>query len=266
MHKFLSGLYVIENGPLEYEITPIDPHVGFARGFDFLNQSAIAQRDIVTARAWPDAEKGGSLVSLMERVNQLGKIEVREIVTVVRQEFRLAIQVLLDSFKSLADIRVSSGIYERDRPVLDITIKDLYVPAAVQKDKVIGDEFTVIDEVILDHLGAITQAQDELLVAEMSIVLHHVPQDRPVTDMNDGLGCTFARFFDPHALPTAEKNNFHGDVTPRQNLGCVVLSRPYIQEQIVASGIGTMNWPPHSRIKAICCTISLFKFQGKMSR
>src|SRR6267143_158739 len=212
MHKFLSGLYVIENGPLEYEITPIDPHVGFARGFDFLNQSAIAQRDIVTARAWLDAEKGGGLVSLMERVNQLGKIEVREIVTVVRQEFRLAIQV------------------------------------------------------ILDHLGAITQAQDELLVAEMSIVLHHVPQDRPVTDMNDGLGCTFARFSDPHALPTAEKNNFHGDVTPRQNLGCMVLSRPYIQEQIVASGIGTMSWPPHSRIKAICCMISLFKFQGKMSR
>src|SRR5213593_2961488 len=33
----------------------------------------------------------------------------------------------------------------------------------------------------------------------------------------------------------------------------------------VASGIGTTNFPPHSRIPAICETISSLKFQGRIS-
>jgi hypothetical protein len=59
-----------------------------------------------------------------------------------------------------------------------------------------------------------TKTQNEILMAEMSVILHHVPQDRSVTDMNDGLWCTFARFSDPHALTAAEKDDFHGNVTP----------------------------------------------------
>ena len=34
---------------------------------------------------------------------------------------------------------------------------------------------------------------------------------------------------------------------------------------IRASGIGTMNCPPHSRMRAICAMISSLKFQGRMN-
>ena len=33
-----------------------------------------------------------------------------------------------------------------------------------------------------------------------------------------------------------------------------------------ALGIGTMNWPPHSRMPAIWAMISALKFQGSMNR
>src|SRR5215471_517804 len=150
----------------------------------------------------------------MERVNQLGKMEIREVVTVVGQKFGLTIQIFFNRLQTLADIGIRASVHEGDGPVFDVPVEDPDVAAAVQKDKVVGNEFAVIDEIILDSVRAIAQAQDEILVTKMSVVLHHVPQDRPVTDMNDGLGGALARFLDSHADTATEKDDFHRNFTP----------------------------------------------------
>jgi hypothetical protein len=48
-----------------------------------------------------------------------------------------------------------------------------------------------------------SQAKDEILVPKMSVVLHHVPQDGPVANMNHGLGQIFG-VANTHAQPTAK--------------------------------------------------------------
>jgi hypothetical protein len=71
------------------------------------------------------------------------------------------------------------------------------------QNEVIGSAFVVIEEVILDGVGAMSQAEDKILVPEVGVVLHHVPQDRPVADMHHRLGHIFG-IANPHALPAAK--------------------------------------------------------------
>src|SRR5271156_302045 len=92
---------------------------------------------------------------------------------------------------------------------MNVGVKDSDVLTSVGQHEVVGHEFAVVDEVILDYIGAIAEAKNEVLVAEVGIVLHHVPQDRPVAYMHHGLGDAFAGFPDPHAEASAEQYYFH---------------------------------------------------------
>jgi hypothetical protein len=49
----------------------------------------------------------------------------------------------------------------------------------------------VVQEVLLDGVAAVAEAQDEGLVAEMGVVLHHVPKNRPVADRDQRLRHVF---------------------------------------------------------------------------
>ena len=56
--------------------------------------------------------------------------------------------------------------------------------------EVVGHRLVVAQEVVLDHVRPVAEAEHEVLVAVVGVVAHHVPQDRPVPDRVIGLGRT----------------------------------------------------------------------------
>ena len=75
-------------------------------------------------------------------------------------------------------------------------------------------------------LGLVAEAQHEVGEPEVRVVLHHVPEDRPVADRDHRLGHHVGCLAHPQPLAAAEDDDLHRTCT---------------------SGIGTTNCAPHSR-------------------
>ena len=88
----------------------------------------------------------------------------------------------------MADIRSESGIDEGYFPVGDVALPKLYIPPAVTHRKIVRKIFLVVQEVVLYRVGLVSETQDKVLVAEMRVILHDVPQDRSVSDFHERLG------------------------------------------------------------------------------
>jgi hypothetical protein len=73
--------------------------------------------------------------------------------------------------------------------------------------------FLVREKVILDVSSAIAEAQNEFFVAEVSIIFHYVPQNRPVPYRHHWFGDTFGDLTEPHTHPAAKQDHFH-DLPP----------------------------------------------------
>src|SRR5690606_17925245 len=115
-------------------------------------------------------------------------------------------------------IRRGPGTGECDVPVGNIGTLELHGSAAVAHGEIVGHALVVLEEVALDGLARVAEAQDEILVPEMCVVLHQVPDDRARTDRGERLGITFRGFPEPHPQPSTEQDYLHE--TP-------AFSRPY---------------------------------------
>ena len=60
-------------------------------------------------------------------------------------------------------------IDERDRPIVDVALQELDAPAAVGEDEVVRECFVVVQEVVLDRLGLVAQAHDEVVVSPFTL-------------------------------------------------------------------------------------------------
>ena len=114
--------------------------------------------------------------------------QVGQAVAVVGEELRLVADETFDRLQALADVRREARLDERDLPVVDVAAEQFELLAAFRQDEVVRQALAVVEEVILDDIAAIAQADDEIVVAVVGVVLHHVPQDRPIADVTIGLG------------------------------------------------------------------------------
>ena len=103
------------------------------------------------------------------------------------------------ALEPLPDVRVQAGVDEGDLPVLDVAGQQLHRLAAVREHEVVGDRLVVVEEVVLDGVGLVAEAEDEVLVPVVGVVAHHVPQDRPVADGHHRLGHGLRELAQPHA-------------------------------------------------------------------
>jgi len=204
-HQFLFVPHVLKDLLLEDKKSAVDAHAAVVNGVDPGNQAAIArfQRHQVIAEIRADAQKAGYLVLLVKVLQLLRKRKVGKAVAVVGQKFLFALQILLHHLQAHPDVGIDSGIGEGNAPIVDITVQQFKILGAARQDKVVRGAFVVVEEVVLDGIGAMPQAENKVLVAEVGVVLHDMPQDGPVADMHHGLGQIFG-VADPHALPAAK--------------------------------------------------------------
>ncbi len=70
---------------------------------------------------------------------------------------------------------------------MSLPIRSSFFPPS-DRTKSFESALAVVEEVVLDHIAAVAEAQDEVLVPEVRVVLHHVPEDRPIADGHHRLG------------------------------------------------------------------------------
>src|SRR5215467_15472503 len=98
---------------------------------------------------------------------------------------------MLHSFQTLPDVGVDSSIGECDPPIMDVAVEELKFLTATGEDEVVRDTLVIVQEVVLHDICAVTEAEDEVFVPEVRIVLHDMPQDRAITDLHHWFGYVF---------------------------------------------------------------------------
>ena len=66
----------------------------------------------------------------------------------------------------------------------------------------------VVKKKILDHLGLVTEAQDEVTVPPVRVILHDVPQDGQPTDRDHWFWDVIGHIADAGAVASAENDGF----------------------------------------------------------
>src|SRR5260221_427650 len=94
---------------------------------------------------------------------------------------------------------------------MDITIGQFHALSAFRKDKVVRQTFIVVQKVLLDEITAITEAEYELLVPEMSEISHYVQEDWTVTNRHHGLRNVIGIVAQPQTQTATEQHYFHSD-------------------------------------------------------
>src|SRR5690554_973387 len=64
-------------------------------------------------------------------------------------------------------------------------------------------------EELLDQVASITEADDEVRVPVMSVVLHQIPQNRSVTDRHEGFRNRVRMLPEARTKPAAKQHDFH---------------------------------------------------------
>src|SRR3989442_3384358 len=103
---------------------------------------------------------------------------------------------------------------------MNVAVVKLQSLAALQEREVVRDALAVLEKEVFDGISAITEAQDELLVSEVSIVLHEVPENRPVADGHHWLRHTFGVIPEAGAKAPAEEDDLHCLFLPPGAPGC----------------------------------------------
>ena len=86
--------------------------------------------------------------------------------------------------------------------------KSTFLPP-LRPDEIVGDRLVVVQEIVFNYVALVAKTEDEVLVPEMGIVFHQVPEDRPRPDLHHGFGDIIDISSEPHAGSAAKEHDFH---------------------------------------------------------
>src|SRR5690348_4483122 len=201
--------HVVEDLLPEDEEPAIDPEVRILAVAQSVDLSAFVDVHQMQAERRPDRQKAADLAAGPEHLRHLLQVGVAETVAVVGVEHFLAGNVIAHGPEALADVAPDAGVDHRDAPVLLRIAEDLHFLAEAGNHAVGVGLRLVVQEEILDDVGLVAKAQHEILVTELAVVVHEVPQDRLVTDRDHRLGQALGDIADSRAETSAEKNRLH---------------------------------------------------------
>ena len=151
-----------------------------------------------------------AIFPLLRKVVDHGRqVDVGEAVAVVGEKHLLALDVLAHGKQALADVAPESGVDHGDAPVSLRIAKGFDVVAEAGDDAIGIDVRPVIEEELLDDIRLVAEAQNEVSVTVLAVVLHQMPKDRLVADRDHRLRDVFRVIADARAKTAAEENCFH---------------------------------------------------------
>ena len=209
INELVALLDGVEDGPPKDEETAVDPDVGARERIDGAHDAALVRLDDVVLDAGPHGDEESGLPLTLERLDHVVERRVREPVAVGREERRIVTDVGLHQLQPLPDRGVQAGVDESDCPVLDVACEELNVAAAVRENEIVGYRFLVREEVVLDRLAPVAEAEDEFGVPPRGVPLHDVPEDRPSSDGDHRLGNPLGCLAHADTEAAAEDHDLH---------------------------------------------------------
>ena len=97
-------------------------------------------------------ERSDGLLIVVE-VDERRQMEVGQTIGIVGQERFFPFEIGLRSLQTLANVRGSAGIDERDFPSVDVAAQERNVVPAAGEDEVVRQAFAVVEEILLDDVG-----------------------------------------------------------------------------------------------------------------
>ena len=71
----------------------------------------------------------------------------------------------------------------------------------------------IMAEVILDHLSPVSQGQDKILMTEMGVILHDMPENGTFPDIHHRFGTKFRLLTQTGTSTTAKNDHFHNSIS-----------------------------------------------------
>ena len=113
-----------------------------------------------------------------------------------------------DRHKSFADIAPRSSVHQRNAPVWGRFAQNLDLLAEIRDDAIAGCRLLVVQEIVLDDVGLVSEAKNEIPMTVLAIVLHDMPQNRLVPDRHHRLWNALRVFANTGAQPPQNKTTF----------------------------------------------------------
>ena len=117
--------------------------------------------------------------------------------------------MLFYSLQSLTDVGGHSRVNECNAPVVNIAVQQLHFLPTFGENEIVGEAFVVVEKVVLEGVRSVAQAQNEVFVAVMGVILHHVPEYRPIPNRDHWLRNLLRILSEPHSQSTTKQHDFH---------------------------------------------------------
>src|ERR1035437_5270187 len=156
-----------------------------------------------------DGRDRGQLPVTLVELQQFSDVHVADAVAIGQHE-EIFTNILLNPLHPSARHRVLPGIDERNLKVLfamDVFVLNLGVPAEADGEIVVHR--LVVQEIVLNHVAAVSEAEHKISKTIVCIQLHDVPQDRTPADFYQGLGPIFSFLAQARTEPSAQHHYFH---------------------------------------------------------
>ena len=142
--------------------------------------SVVRLHDVERVRRGHAEEAGGACPASRKDFDVRIEVEIGEAVGVVGEEHLVAIEVRAAPRRRRSPMLVVSPVSTNViRQSSMSRLQQVDLAPALGQDEVVRHALVVLEEELLDLVAAVAEAQDEVLVPEVGVVLHQVPQDRP---------------------------------------------------------------------------------------
>src|SRR6267378_5324570 len=129
------------------------------------------------------------------KVEQAADVDVAEAVAVGKQERVVVLEIAGNTLQAATGLGFEAGVGKSDGKILFVvSAHELDVRFAAKANLEVTIHGFVVQEVILDHVAAISEAENELAHSVVGVHLHDVPQDGSAPDLNHRFGAEFSLF------------------------------------------------------------------------
>jgi len=208
-HQLFAGLDIAEDFIAHDEESTVDPDVSARQRGNIRDHTFRADVDNVKAGGGLHQQQRGDCLGFAKRIDHSGECDIAQPIAIIGKEHFFALEVRLHGFQALADVGVDTGLDKCNRPVIDVTIQEVDFLAALGPDKIVGNGLVVVEKIILNRVAAIPEAENEVLVAKVRVILHQVPNDRAGTDLHHGFRNIIRVTPETHAGSATKQDNFH---------------------------------------------------------
>jgi hypothetical protein len=111
--------------------------------------------------------------------------------------------------KPLTNVTPHFGVDQRNLPIRRLLTQDINLFAIVRNDQVTVGPSVQFEKIFLYDVRLVTQAQYEIPMPVLTVIMHDMSQDRLLAHRNHGLGNALGIFSNPSPKATAEQHDLH---------------------------------------------------------